>query len=133
VNRRQQREHIFKLIFSYAFDIKEDFAEHMTYYLDEIETDDQGSLDYIREKALKIVDIMEEIDSRINDKTKDWTTDRIGKVEVAIIRLAVYEIFYDDEVPSSVAINEAIELAKKFGGDSAPSFINGVLANMVNE
>lgn len=133
MNRRLQREHIFKLIFSYAFDIKEDFAEHMTYYLDEIETDDQGSLDYIREKSLKIVDIMEEIDSRINDKTKDWTTDRIGKVEVAIIRLAVYEIFYDDEVPSSVAINEAIELAKKFGGDSAPSFINGVLANMVNE
>lgn len=132
MNRRLQREHIFKLIFSYAFDIKEDFAEHMTYYLEDIETDHKESLEYIKEKALKIVELIDDIDHRINKKTKDWTTDRIGKVEVAIIRLAVYEIYYDDEVPNSVAINEAIELAKKFGGDSAPSFINGVLANIFN-
>lgn len=132
MNRRQQREHIFKLIFSYAFDVKEDFAEHMTYYLDEIETDHQESLEYIKEKALKIVESMDDIDRRINERINDWTTDRIGKVEVAIIRLAVYEIFYDDDVPNSVAINEAIEIAKKYGGDNAPSFINGVLANIVN-
>lgn len=132
VNRRLQREHIFKLIFSYEFDVKEDFIEHMNYYLEDIETDDQESLKYIKEKSLKIVDIIDDIDIRINEKTKDWTTERIGKVEVAIIRLAVYEVFYDDEVPNSVAINEAIEIAKKYGGDSAPSFVNGVLANIVN-
>lgn len=132
MNRRLQREHVFKIIFSYEFDIKEDFAQHMEYYLEDIEPDNTESIDYIREKALKIVSLIDEIDLRINEKTKDWTTERIAKVEVAIIRLAVYEVYYDDEVPNSVAINEAIEIAKKFGGESSPSFVNGVLANIVN-
>ncbi|PKM95866.1 MAG: transcription antitermination factor NusB [Firmicutes bacterium HGW-Firmicutes-1] len=132
MNRRLQREHVFKIIFSYEFDIKEDFAQHMEYYLEDIEPDNAESIDYIREKALKIVGLIDEIDLRINEKTKDWTTERIAKVEVAIIRLAVYEVYYDDEVPNSVAINEAIEIAKKFGGESSPSFVNGVLANIVN-
>lgn len=132
MNRRLQREHVFKIIFSYEFDIKENFAEHMDYYLEDIETDDTESIEYIREKALKVVSLIDEIDTHINEKTKDWTTERIAKVEVAIIRLAIYEVFYDDEVPSSVAINEAIEIAKKFGGESSPAFVNGVLANIVN-
>lgn len=132
MNRRLQREHIFKIIFSYAFEDKEDFEENMNYYLEDIETDHKASLEYIREKSLKIVGLMEDIDRRINENTKDWTTDRIAKIEIAIIRLAVYEVFYDDEVPDSVAINEAIELAKKYGEDSSPSFVNGVLANIVN-
>ena len=55
----------------------------------------------------------------------------MGKVELTILRLALYEILYDDEIPEKVAINEAVELAKKFGGDDAPSFINGVLAKLV--
>ena len=55
----------------------------------------------------------------------------MGKVELTILRLALYEIKYDDDVPEKVAINEAVELAKKFGGDDSPAFINGILAKLV--
>ncbi len=131
MNRRLQREHIFKIIFSYEFDIKEDFYLHVNYYMDEVESEDLAGLEYIRNKALRIIEMVGDIDQRILEKTKDWTFERIAKVEVAIIRLAVYEIYHDEDIPSSVAINEAVELAKKYGGDNSPSFVNGVLANIV--
>ena len=63
--------------------------------------------------------------------TVNWTTRRMGKVELTILRLALYEIKHDDDVPEKVAINEAVELAKKFGGDDSPAFINGILAKLV--
>ena len=60
-----------------------------------------------------------------------WKTRRMGKVELTILRLALYEMLYDEEVPEKVAINEAVELAKKFGQGESPAFINGVLARLV--
>ena len=72
-----------------------------------------------------------ELDAKINEVAEGWKTNRMGKAELTILRLALYEILYDDEVPKKVAINEAVELAKKFGGDEAPAFINGVLAKLV--
>ena len=71
-----------------------------------------------------------EIDEKINNITDGWKTSRMGKVDLAIIRLAVYEILFDEDVPTSVAINEAVELAKQFGTDDSPSFVNGVLAKI---
>ena len=68
------------------------------------------------------------IDDMINKEAKGWDTTRMGKVDLTLIRLAVYEIKYDDEIPTGVAINEAVELAKKFGQDNSPAFVNGVLA-----
>ena len=67
----------------------------------------------------------------IRDQAEGWKTRRMGKVELTILRLAVYEIQYDEEIPEKVAINEAVELAKKFGRDESPAFINGVLAKLV--
>ena len=61
---------------------------------------------------------------------KGWKTGRMGKAELAILRLAVYELKYDEDVPVKVAINEAVELAKKFGGDESPAFVNGILAKL---
>ncbi len=68
------------------------------------------------------------IDQSLNEKVQGWDTGRMGKVDLTILRLAVYEIVFDEEIPTSVAINEAVELAKKFGQDSSPAFVNGVLA-----
>lgn len=130
MNRRLLREHIFKIIFSYEFDMSEDFATQIEYYLEELGEDQRDSISYIRDKSLKIIGFIDDIDKRINDRIRDWTKERIAKVEVALIRLAVFEIFYD-EVPVSVAINEAVELAKKFGGENSSSFVNGVLANII--
>jgi N utilization substance protein B len=89
--------------------------------------------DYIREKYEKIADKLPEIDEDINKETTGWNTSRIAKVDLAIIRLALYEIRYDDSVPTGVAINEAVELAKKFGQDGSASFVNGVLAKFAKD
>ena len=70
----------------------------------------------------------EEIDSIIRSNSKGWTFDRISKVDLSILRLALYEILYRDDIPASVSINEAVEMAKKYGGEKTGSYINGILA-----
>ena len=74
-----------------------------------------------------------EIDGLLNEKTEKWTTDRMGRAELTILRLAVYEILFDEDVPTGVAINEAVELAKKFGQDGAGAFVNGILARFADK
>ena len=83
---------------------------------------------YITEKFQKVYDKLEEIDTARNEKVEGWNSGRMGKVDLTVLRLAVYEIMFDEEIPTGVAINEAVELAKKFGQDTSPSFVNGVLA-----
>ena len=79
-------------------------------------------------KFHNILEKLEEIDRELNERVSGWNTGRMGKVDLTILRLAVYEIEYDEDIPTGVAINEAVELAKKFGQDSSASFVNGVLA-----
>ena len=74
---------------------------------------------------------IEEIDAKINEVSEGWKTGRMGKVDLTLIRLAVYEMLYEEDVPAKVAINEAVELAKQYGTDNSPSFVNGVLAKLV--
>lgn len=83
---------------------------------------------YIRSKYEKIAEKLPEIDKLINETAIGWDTQRMGKVELTIIRLAVYEIRFDETVPTGVAINEAVELAKKFGQEGSSGFVNGILA-----
>ena len=71
-----------------------------------------------------------EIDADIDQIAEGWKTTRMGKVDLTILRLAVYEMKFDEEIPVGVAINEAVELAKKFGGDDSPAFVNGILAKL---
>jgi N utilization substance protein B len=131
MNRRLTREHIFKTIFSIEFNEKEEFNEKVEVYLSELEASDK-SKEYINNKSLAIYNKKEIIDEKISDNAKKWSISRMSKVDVSILRLAVYEIMFDDEIPTNVAINEAVEIAKKFGGEHSPSFVNGILANIVN-
>ncbi len=130
MSRREIREHIFKLVFLLEFYRGEELCEQAEIYLNEVEeavpTEDESKL--IHEKFHLIEDKIDEIDELINKTAKGWKLSRMGKVEAAILRLAVYEMKYDDAIPVGVAINEAVELAKKFGGDETPAFINGILA-----
>ena len=80
---------------------------------------------------IKFAGNLPEIDEAINGVAEGWKTGRMGKVELTILRLAVFELRHDAEIPDKVAINEAVELAKKFGGDDAPAFVNGILAKLV--
>ena len=64
----------------------------------------------------------------INEKADNWSTERMGKVELTILRLALFELKFDEQIPTGVAIDEAVELAKKFGQDGSSAFVNGILA-----
>ncbi len=132
MKRTEQREHIFKMIFSYEFNSDSEMPEQMQLYFEQMEEPEPSEKDveYIREKALKVILKTEEIDKLLNDNTKGWKTLRMNKVDLSILRLAVYEMRWDEEIPESVAINEAVELAKKYSGDDGPSFVNGVLAKL---
>ena len=84
----------------------------------------------MRNKVLDIFAHLEEIDEAIASQTEGWTLQRIGKAELAILRLAVYEMKYDDEVPQGVAINEAVELTKTYCDEDAKGFVNAVLGKL---
>lgn len=136
MKRSELRENIFKLLFRVEFNEKEEMKEQIDLYFDDIPLEGEKTISeknqkYIQDKYHAIVEKLGEIDQEIERVSDGWQISRMGKVELTIIRLALYEIRYDEEVPTGVAINEAVELAKKFGGEDAPSFINGILAKMV--
>lgn len=129
MGRRELREQIFKLLFRVEFHPLEDMPEQEKLLFEEDENAvSEKDEQYILKKYEDIVSRLEIIDEMINKEAKGWETGRMGKVDLTLIRLAVYEMKYDDDIPTGVAINEAVELAKKFGQDNSPSFINGVLA-----
>lgn len=129
MSRRELRERIFKLLFRIEFNSKEEMSEQQKLFFEEEEhIGDEKSNQYIVQKYEKIIEKLEDIDKAINEKAEGWETSRMGKVDLTILRLAIYEIQYDEDVPTSVAINEAVELAKKFGQDESAPFVNGVLA-----
>lgn len=128
MNRREIREHIFKLLFRVEFNEIEDVYGQLDFYFSELPTlQNKDRLD-IQEKLMKIIDHLNSLDERISTEAEHWKIGRMGKVDLTLIRLAVFEIQYDEDIPTGVAINEAVELAKIYGGDDSPSFINGILA-----
>lgn len=140
MTRSEVREHIFKLLFRVEFNQVEDMPQQLQLYFENpaAEADDEkrsASIpekdeQYIREKYAKIAAMIKGLDEQIDAAAKGWKSNRLGKVDLTILRLAVYEMKYDDEIPVGVAIDEAVELAKKFGQDESPSFINGILAKI---
>lgn len=133
MTRSTMREHIFKLLFRVEFHNSHELEEQIRFYMDELPTIKDEDLKYITEKTLSIAELIPEIDDKINSVSEGWPVSRLGKSELAIMRLAVYEMLYDEDIPVNVAINEAVELAKNYGSDSAPSFINGVLAKLTKQ
>ena len=133
MTRRELREQIFKLLFGVEFHDRQELPEQIAVYEETEEPWDTKDGAYISGKCEDIVAHLAEIDEAIDAVAEGWKTGRMGKVELTILRQAVYEMQYDSEVPSKVAINEAVNLAKKFGGKDSPAFINGVLAKLVTE
>lgn len=136
MKRRELREHIFQLLFRVEFNGQEEMPEQISMFVDDMkeETDvKEADEAYISGKYAKIVEKLPEIDAKLDEVSKGWKTTRMGKVDLTILRLAVYEMMYDEDIPEKVAINEAVELSKKFGGDDSPAFINGVLAKLAGK
>ena len=131
MGRRELRENIFKLIFRIEYHKNEEMKEQVELFLESLGEIEQQDYEYIENKYNEIIEKLAEIDETINSATEGWKTGRMGKVELAIVRLAVFEMKFEEDIPVGVAINEAVELSKKYGGDDSPSFINGILAKMV--
>lgn len=130
MTRREMREHTFKLLFCKDFHNFEELSAQTELYVEEYEFADEEKESF-KKRMEELFSHVNELDEKISAVAKGWTTGRMGKAELTILRLALFEMLYDDEVPGGVAINEAVELAKMFGGDDSPSFVNGVLAKLV--
>ena len=131
MNRSSMREHVFKMVFSYGFDLDKPVEEHMNDYLEEVKTK-EDEVAYMKARVVAVLENKEVIDKALDQASLKWPVVRMANVDAAILRLMVYEINYDDDIPNNVAINEGIELAKKYGGDQSPKFVNGVIAKIVN-
>ena len=131
MNRTELREHIFRMLFRVEFHPADEYEEQMTFYIDALAEPFEKDVTYMTEKTAKIIELIPQIDAQLNEKVSGWSTRRMGLAELTILRLAVYEVEYDEDIPNGVAINEAVELAKRYGSEDAPSFVNGVLAKFV--
>lgn len=146
MTRREMREHCFKMLFCADFYPAEEIALQIERYYQSVEEESESPegvteilhrvelneedekllTDRVETMLLKVKDI----DATINAISEGWKTRRMGKVELTILRQAIFEMRYDDHIPEKVAINEAVDLAKKFGGTDSAAFINGVLAKL---
>ena len=147
MTRREMREHCFKMLFGVDFYPAEETAgqaEQYFYSPEEDDTAQDGAVEVIHQVDVSeadrtfLIDRVEsiaaripELDEKINAVAQGWKTRRMGRVELTILRQALYEMMYDSEVPEKVAINEAVDLAKKYGGRESSAFVNGVLAKFM--
>ena len=134
MSRHELREHVFRMLFRREFfGTEEEFSEQVDMYLEELEPLGEEDESYMRKKTDDIYAHVPELDEKLNEVARGWKTGRMGKVDLTVLRLALYEIRYEEAVPEKVAINEAVEIARKYGGDDSPSFVNGILAKLVLE
>ena len=139
MNRHKLRERIFQTIFQYSFMGETELESYIEdEEVPEIEVEEGEEIseedrEYINKKAYDILAHLSEIDEMILSHSKGRRIQRIGLGELAILRLAVYEIKFDEDIPEKVAINEAVELSKTFCNENSSKYINGVLAGIVNE
>ena len=131
MSRREQREQIFKILFGVEFHSSDELEEQIALFMEDLGDIRKKEADYMTGKVRSIVEHIDEIDASINQASKNWKTTRMAKAELTILRLAAYEIKYEEDIPVSVSINEAVELAKLYGSDQGPAFVNGILSGMV--
>lgn len=132
MTRRQLRENVFKLLFMENFHSKEEYEETAALFMDSLDELTPEDRDVVKERAENVICHLPEIDEALAAASKGWKLDRMGKAELSILRLAYYEIKLDEEIPQNVAINEAVLLAKKYADDASGSFVNGILAKIVD-
>ncbi|MDR1801313.1 MAG: transcription antitermination factor NusB [Lachnospiraceae bacterium] len=148
MNRSQLREHVFRTLFRLDFYPPNEMEREINLYMETLNPPDEDSVAakegeaplvkekdiiYIENKVKKIIEKVPEIDEVLSTLTVKWKLSRMSKVDLTILRLAVYEMKWDEDVPIGAAIDEAVELSKKYSGDEGYSFVNGVLAKVAKE
>ncbi|MCR5734367.1 MAG: transcription antitermination factor NusB [Lachnospiraceae bacterium] len=139
MKRQDIREHLFRLLFRIEFNPMSDMNDQKRLYFEEPTRGDEDGLDivtdngdeeYIKDKYNRISEMLPQLDDIINKASKGWSTERMGKADLTILRLAAYEVLFDDDIPTGVAIDQAVELAKKYGQDESAAFVNGILSGI---
>ncbi len=135
MGRREQREQIFKLLFRQEFHSLQEMDQQVRLFFEDEEVSgiSEKDMNYITEKYQKIRELVPKLDQYLDEKVEGWNTARMGKVELTVLRLAVYEMLHDEDVPEGVAINEAVEIAKTYGQEGSGAFVNAVLAKFVKQ
>ena len=129
MKRKETREEAVKI--AYCMDINKEFDKNLPCkYINHFEIEGADT-DYLNKTIDDMIDHMDEIDKQITENSKDWKINRIAKVDLAVLRVALAEILYNDTIPSSVSINEAVEISKKYSNEDSHKFINGILGTVV--
>ena len=132
MNRREMREQIFKMLFRVEFHDESEIPEQFELSMVESVNASKEKQKYIEDKCEDIVAKLAEIDGIINQAAQGWKTTRMAKVDLTLIRLATYEIKFEEDIPTGVAINEAVELAKQYSDEKVKNMINGVMDNILH-
>lgn len=132
MSRSELREHVFRMLFRIEFNSAAEMQEQESLYFELLDEVSEKEQEYILNKYKAIKEKVEEIDNVLNQLSEGWKTTRMNRVDLTILRLATYELKWDEDVPTGVAINEAVELAKRYSSDQGPAFVNGVLAKVAN-
>ena len=132
MNRHKQREYTFRVVFSLDQNQTEEPMEDIDLQIDSVGIENEEDIQLIRSKVKNVFSELVVIDELIEGASDKWTIDRIAKIELAILRVAIYDMKFD-EVPVQVAINEAVELSKKYGEDQSSKFVNGVLGQIAKK
>ncbi len=133
MSRTEIRELAFKLVYSLEIHKENNLEEQINLYIETNEIEDENAIEYIKDIIFGLENNKEDIEKRIKScLDSKWTIERISKINLSILKMAIYEIKYKD-IPFKAEINEAVELAKKYGEDTSSKFINGALAKVVKE
>ena len=134
MTRKRIRENLYIMLFQTNFYEDSDHTQQAEIYLEDLSDPDatKKAKAELKDRFEQVLSHLEEIDKKIEEKSKGWVLSRIAKVDLTILRLAVFEMVYDEQVPAGVAINEA-ELSKKYGTDKSYRFVNGILASIAKE
>jgi N utilization substance protein B len=144
--RREARESFMQLLYEmeihrdYSRDRKDHFLEQLDGLRQFSQSEEDGNprfskhpieTDYIDRMYDAVVEHLAEIDQKLTEASSNWKLERIARVDLAVLRLSIAEIWYISDIPNSVSINEAVELAKKFGTEDSGKFVNGILGKVV--
>ena len=130
MSRRTDREHAFKLLFQLPFHQTLDPAQALAVYFDDLSATQEVDREFVYQEFSGAAQNVSRIDEYIAAFADKWALDRLARVDLAIMRLAVYEILYQAGIPVRVSINEAVELTKLYGTDDSPGFVNGILGRI---
>lgn len=132
MSRKNARDNAFKCIYEYEFNRDINIDKLLGYCYEETKPNDDEK-EYVEQVVRGVIEKLNDIDNIILKNLKNWNISRIAKIDLAILRLAIFEIKYIDNIPVKVSANEAVELAKTYGNLDSKSFVNGLLAKVIKE